>query len=138
MALFKFHFENKMNIILITTLVWGINFRSTFKNNSESMGLGSCWVLRFDPLLPLIKNIICIFYLVVFFYQVKLSKAQEINTQILVKKQEGSKIKIELTDLKQEGETIINAVEKANNLDNLHLKILFWVKISILILITFF
>ena len=137
MALFKFHFENKMNIILITTLVWGINFRSTFKNNSESMGLGSCWVLRFDPLLPLIKNIICIFYLVVFFYQVKLSKAQEINTQILVKKQEGSKIKIELTDLKQEGETIINAVEKANNLDNLHLKILFWVKISILILITY-
>ena len=67
MGLFSFHFDHSLYIILITCFLWAINFRATFKNNSDSMGLGSCWVLRFDPLLILIKNIICVFYFIVFF-----------------------------------------------------------------------
>ena len=67
MSLFYFHFDKRIYVILITSFLWALNFRSTFKNNSDSMGLGSCWVLRFDPMIILIKNIICVFYFLVFF-----------------------------------------------------------------------
>ena len=137
MGIFKLHFENKMNIILITTLVWGINFRSTFKNNSDSMGLGSCWVLRFDPMLPLIKNIICIFYLIIFYYEMKITNAEKINEQIFVKKQEGNQIKIELTDLQKPTENMMKTIEKSQNLNDQYSKILFWLKIVSLIFVSY-
>ena len=48
MSLFYFHFYKRIYIMLIASFLWTLNYRSTFKNNSDSMGLGSCWVLRFD------------------------------------------------------------------------------------------
>ena len=66
MALFYFHFYKRIYIMLIASFLWTLNYRSTFKNNSDSMGLGSCWVLRFDPMIILIKNII-IFILILIY-----------------------------------------------------------------------
>ena len=55
MGLFKLHYNNKTNIIIITALLWAINFRTTFKYIYAHMGLGSFAVLRIDPILILIK-----------------------------------------------------------------------------------
>ena len=137
MGLFSLHFDDSLYVILITCFLWAINFRATFKNNSDSMGLGSCWVLRFDPILILIKNIICIFYFMVFCYELKLSRSYKSAEQIYVKKQEGSHIKIELTELKPNEENLLNTVNVANKLDKTEVKIWFWIKNFLLILITY-
>ena len=137
MGLFSLHFDDSLYVILITCFLWAINFRATFKNNSDSMGLGSCWVLRFDPILILIKNIICIFYFIVFCYELKLSRSYKRAEQIYVKKQEGSQIKIELTELKPNEENLINTVNVANKLDKTEVKIWFWIKNFLLILVTY-
>ena len=137
MGLFSLHFDDSLYVILITCFLWAINFRATFKNNSDSMGLGSCWVLRFDPMLILIKNIICIFYFIVFCYELKLSRSYKRAEQIYVKKQEGSQIKIELTELKPNEENLINTVNVANKLDKTEVKIWFWIKNFLLILVTY-
>ena len=129
MKIFHIHFDHEIYMVLIASFLWALNFRATFKNNSDSMGLGSCWVLRFDPILILIKNIICIFYFIVFIYEIKVSKAKSNMQQVLSQKQEGNQIIVEVTEQKKEGETILTAVEKAKNLDKLHIKILFWIKI---------
>ena len=137
MGLFSLHFDDSLYVILITCFLWAINFRATFKNNSDSMGLGSCWVLRFDPILILIKNIICIFYFIVFCYELKLSRSYKRAEQIYVKKQEGSQIKIELTELKPNEENLLNTVNVANKLDKTEVKIWFWIKNFLLILVTY-
>ena len=137
MGLFSLHFDDSLYVILITCFLWAINFRATFKNNSDSMGLGSCWVLRFDPILILIKNIICIFYFIVFCYELRLSRSYKSAEQIYVKKQEGSHIKIELTELKPNEENLLNTVNVANKLDKTEVKIWFWIKNFLLILITY-
>ena len=137
MGLFSLHFDDSLYVILITCFLWAINFRATFKNNSDSMGLGSCWVLRFDNILILIKNIICIFYFIVFCYELKLSRSYKRAEQIYVKKQEGSQIKIELTELKPNEENLINTVNVANKLDKTEVKIWFWIKNFLLILVTY-
>ena len=57
--------------ILITSLVWDINFRLTFKNMDGHMDLGSYPSLKFDPILILIKNISCaiIFFILYFVFK---------------------------------------------------------------------
>ena len=134
MSLFQLHTENNLIIILLTSCVWLINYRSTFKNNSDSMGLGSCWVLRFDPMIILIKNIICIFYLGIFIYEIRLSKSDNSIKHAFVQKKEGAQIRIELQTINNDEEDILNSVYKVNNLDNIYMKILFWLKIFLLIL----
>ena len=137
MSLFKFNFDDKIYIILIASFLWGLNFRSTFKNISSSMGLGSCWVLRFDPMLILIKNIICIFYFIAFIHEVKSSKAKYVKQKIISTHALKNKIKVEYNELKIGGETILNTIDEVNYLDKLHLKILFWMKIILLILVIY-
>ena len=131
MALFYLQFDKSFYIILITSVLWTINYRSTFKNNSDSMGLGSCWVLRFDPMPLLIKNIICIFYLIVYFYEIKLSKS-DVNRKIFIQKKEKNQIIIQ----KEELDHII-MVERGNNLLRAKNKIFFWIRIILLILVVY-
>ena len=137
MSLFKFNFDDKIYIILIASFLWGLNFRSTFKNISSSMGLGSCWVLRFDPMLILIKNIICIFYFIAFIHEVKSSKAKYVKQKIISTHALKNKIKVEYNELKIGGETILNTLDEVNYLNKLYLKILFWMKIILLILVIY-
>ena len=47
----------KLLPMLMTALIWDINFRLTFKNIDGHMDLGSYPSLKYDPLLVLIKNI---------------------------------------------------------------------------------
>ena len=131
MGLFYLQFDKNFYIILITSILWTINYRSTFKNNSDSMGLGSCWVLRFDPVLILIKNIICIFFFIPFFYEKRLSKSQD-NDKILLQKKEKDKIIIQVSEEKQ-----IIAVDRRNITNKSENKILFWIKLLLLILVIY-
>ena len=113
MALFYFHFYKRIYIMLIASFLWTLNYRSTFKNNSDSMGLGSCWVLRFDPMIILIKNIICVFYFLVFFYEIKVSRAKNDIKKVFEQKAIGkNQVALQITDVEHKGETILNAVEK--------------------------
>ena len=138
MALFYFHFYKRIYIMLIASFLWTLNYRSTFKNNSDSMGLGSCWVLRFDPMIILIKNIICIFYFLVFFYEIKVSRAKNDIKKVFEQKAIGkNQVALQITDVEHKGETILNAVAKAKNLENWYQKLLFWIKIISIIFIIY-
>ena len=101
------------------------------------MGLGSCWVLRFDPMLILIKNIICIFYFIAFVYESKSSKAQNIKQNVITEKKRDNSIQIELKEIELGGENLLTAVNEVNNLDKPHLKILFWIKIFLQVLVIY-
>ena len=81
MALFKFHFDNKILLIFMTSIVWAFVFRSTFKNINMHMGLGSYASLKFEPLLYLIKNIICIFYFIGFLSKLKIIDYKTLNNR---------------------------------------------------------
>ena len=138
MALFYFHFYKRIYIMLIASFLWTLNYRSTFKNNSDSMGLGSCWVLRFDPMIILIKNIICVFYFLVFFYEIKVSRAKNDIKKVYEQKAIGkNQVALQITDVEHKGETILNAVAKAKNLENWYQKLLFWIKIISIIFIIY-
>ena len=99
MGLFRFHFDHSLYILLIACFVWAINFRATFKNICDSMDLGNCWVLRFDPILILIKNIICVFFLLVYYYEFKLSKFNKNKIKIFVERRFERKKKFELIEI---------------------------------------
>ena len=67
---------NKRLLLIITALIWAINFRTTFKNIDAHMDLGSYPSLKFDPLLILIKNILCcIIHLILFYYYIKINSS---------------------------------------------------------------
>ena len=72
MSLCKLDINNQTLIIILTSIIWAINFRSSFKNINLHMDTGSFYSLKFDPLLILIKNIICSFYLIAFFIEMKM------------------------------------------------------------------
>ena len=136
MALFKLHFDKKILLIFMTTIVWAITFRATFKNIYYHMGLGSYASLKYEPLLYLIKNIICIFYLFGFFLEIRINKPQpkKLNDSFIEKK-EGNMIVVEQTDvLNDSNEDLIKQIEKSQNLDGIGKKIWFCVKVFLMIL----
>ena len=139
MGLFKLHYDNKTNLIIITAILWTFNFRCTFKNVYAHMGMGSFAVLRFDPLLILIKNIICSFYIIGFIYEVKLNKSASKIETMMVQKQENNQILVELQEVKKKDQNdLINTVNKSHNLSDLRSKILFWIKTVSIIFIIYF
>ena len=137
MGIFRFHFDNEVYMVLITSFLWALNFRATFKNNSDSMGLGSCWVLRFDPILILSKNAICLLFFGIFIYEIKLSKGKKIGEKQVIQKQEGNQLKVEIKDINFNNETILDAVDKAKNLEKPHEKFLFWLKVVLLVIVIY-
>ena len=77
MGLFKFHINNKTYIIFITSILWAINFRTTFSNIDNHMDSGSYSSLKFDINLILIKNIISILFIFCFIIEIKLNKSEK-------------------------------------------------------------
>ena len=139
MRLFKLHYTNKTNLIFITAILWAINFRATFKNVYAHMGLGSFSVLRFDPLLILIKNIICCFYIIGFLYELKVNKSSTKVEKMLVQTKENNQIYIELMEKKnKDNNDLINTVTKSHNLNDWKRKLLFWIKIILIIIVIYF
>ena len=84
MFTFHFNFENKIYLVFITSIVLAINFRTTFKNVDLYMDLGDYPSTKFNPVLILVKNIFCSFFLLFFYilYQYNLSGAQ-VKKQII-------------------------------------------------------
>ena len=136
MAIFSFHFDKKVPLIFITSLVWGFNFRTTFNNINYHMGIGSYASLKYDPLLYLIKNIICIFYVIGFFLEIKNNKFQGVNKEVIIQKKEGNKIIISHVPAEENdnNQDILKDFEKSQNLNNLAKKILFFLKVFSMIL----
>ena len=85
MGLIHFNFENKTLIIFITSIVLGINFRSTFKNVDLFMDLGDYPSPKFNPRLILIKNIFSSFFLLLFYIQNKYNISVIKNEKKIVK-----------------------------------------------------
>ena len=125
----------KLMQILITSLLWDINFRLTYKNNYAHMDLGSYSSVKFDITVILIKNIVCsIIFLLIFVISKKLNASK--------------KNSIELKNLKDTKNKYIYRFEKGNNLFlgtfiiyhdlNTNLKIfLFSIKLFLLIVIIY-
>ena len=58
MALFNLNLNNQTIIIIITSIIWAMNFRLSFNNINAHMDSGSFVSLKFDPFLILLKNTI--------------------------------------------------------------------------------
>ena len=74
MGLFSFHYEKKSLLLIITGLMYALNFRMSFKNIDDHMDTGCYSSVKFDPLVILIKNIINILFIFVYCYEQKISK----------------------------------------------------------------
>jgi len=74
MSLFKLDLDTQTFIIVITSIIWAMNFRFTFNNINYHMDIGNYCSLKYDPFLILIKNILCIFYFLPYFIELKLNK----------------------------------------------------------------
>ena len=140
MGLFKLHYNNKTNIIIITALLWAINFRTTFKYIYAHMGLGSFAVLRIDPILILIKNIVCSLYIIGFILELRANKSLSTRVEsFLIQKEENNKIYIELKQMnKTDKNYLLNTVNKSHNLVDWKHKILFWIKVGFITSIIYF
>ena len=139
MGLFKLHYNNKTNIIIITALIWAINFRTTFKYIYAHMGLGSFAVLRIDPMLILIKNIVCSLFIIGFILELRANKYKSSEEEsYLIQKQESNQIFIEVKKMKKDINYLLNTVYKSHNLVDKKHKILFWIKIVFITTIIYF
>lgn len=136
MGIFKFHFENKTNLILITSIIWAFTFRTTFKNINYHMGLGSYASLKFEPLLYLIKNIIYIFFFIGFVLEIKINKHKKKEEEIIVEKKEGNIILVsqEMKTINKNERKALYQVVESQNLYNKGKKILYCLKVFFMIL----
>lgn len=129
---------NKTLIIIITSLVFTINFRTTFKNIDAHMDLGSYSSLKFDPVLILIKNFLCCFHIAIFFYSLKLNKSRIKGEQekILVSTKKGNVILMEYENIKK-NKKLFSAISLSHRLESKGEKVLFCLKIFFIILIIY-
>ena len=74
MAICKVDLNNQVILIIITSIVKIINFRSSFNNINYHMDCGNFVSLAYEPLLFLIKNIISIFFLLAYFIELKINQ----------------------------------------------------------------
>ena len=84
MAICKLVTNNRFLVIIITSIVLAINFRSSFNNINYHMDCGNYISLAYDPIIILIKNAISILFLLAYFIELKLNKK---NTNIYKKKE---------------------------------------------------
>ena len=137
MELFQFNINHKTIFIFITSIVWAINFRSTFKNIDSHMDTGSYSSLKYDHNLIIIKNIFNCFFFVGFFIETKLIRSSRKDEKQLVKRQKGNTIIVELKE-NDSNDSLLDSVSKIHQLNNAKLKILFWSKIIFIIAIIYF
>ena len=124
---------NKRLLLIITALIWAINFRTTFKNIDAHMDLGSYPSLIFDPLLILIKNILCcIIHLILFFYSIKINSSGK-KDSILIKMQTANFLNNQNDETFESENSSFVQIPEANNLNNSEKKNLLWLKYAKLI-----
>ena len=124
----------KLLIILITSLVWDINFRLTFKNVDAHMDLVEYPSLKYDPFVILIKNILSsIIFLSLYFISKKLSASQKKPNNYLKTKTRRTFSFNEL-EKTEKLESFLGQLAIFNNLDTKNQQILFCIKTFLLIL----
>ena len=134
MKLFRLNFDNQTLIIIITSIIWAINFRTTYKTTDNHMDSGSYPSLKFDHNIILIKNILSCFFILGFFFESKSSESER-KIKELIQIKEGCNTTNSNSELSQD--TLLNSVVKLNKLDNIKLNITFWIKIFLIILIIY-
>ena len=78
MAICNLDLNDQVIIIIITSMVKAINFRSSFNNINYHMDIGNFFSITYDPLLFLIKNIISILFLLAYFIELKINKKNNV------------------------------------------------------------
>ena len=127
----------KTLIIIITSLVWAINFRSTFKCIDAHMDSGSYSSIKFDPIIILIKNCFSCLYFIVYFYSLKLSSSTVQTEKVLIEKQRDSSVVFEYKEQKIK-DNFFEIMASYHNLYTKKDKILFYLKIFFIILFIYF
>ena len=138
MDLFQFNISNKTLIIFITSIIWAINFRSTFKNIDSHMDTGCYSSLKYDPYLILIKNIISCFFLVGFYFEMKENRSAIITGKELIKTEKEDTLIVQVRETTTGGESLMNSVEQIYQLNDTRAKILYWLKNISLIIVVYF
>jgi hypothetical protein len=138
MALFQFDIDNKTLIIFMTSIIWAINFRSTFKNIDAHMDSGSYTSLKFENRLILVKNLFSCLFFIGFYFEIKLNKLKPKNEKKLVEIQRGSLLIFEEKDVNLNKEGIMNSIFLLHKLTTKKDKIFFCIKIIFLIIIIYF
>ena len=138
MALFRFDIDNKTLIIFITSIIWAINFRSTFKNIDAHMDSGSYLSLKFENNLILVKNLLSCLFFIGFYYEIKLNKLNPKNEKKIVKKQKGSTVIFQIKDVNLNKEGLMESVFLLHKFTTKKEKIYFFIKIIAIIIIIYF
>ena len=138
MALFQFDMDNKTLIIFITSIIWAINFRSTFKNVDAHMDSGSYTSLKFEKGLILIKNLLSCLFFIGFYYEIKLNKLKPKKEKKIIETQKGSTIIFQVKNVNLNKEGIMNSIFVLHKLFTKKEKICFCIKIIVLIIIIYF
>ena len=135
MALFNLNLNNQTLIIIITSIIWAMNFRLSFNNINAHMDSGSFVSLKFDPFLILLKNIFCIIYLVIFFVLSRKNKSNAEQKNVVVKKEMDNYVVYNVEkDKSYESLGEIQAIALYNRLDKPKDKFLFLLKVIISII----
>ena len=138
MNLFQFDIDNKTLIIFITSLIWAINFRCTFKNIDSHMDTGSYASLKFEHTLILSKNILCIFFFIGYYYEKKLNKLKSRNEKQIVETHRGSMVIFQFQEKRTKKNSLLNSIFFLHQLRDSREKIFFSLKIFFIIVITYF
>ena len=139
MSLFQFHISNKTYIIFITSILWAINFRTSFNNIDNHMDSGSYSSLKFDIHLILVKNILSIIFILGFIIENQLNKYDHNQKEKeLVKTIKGNTLIVELKEKKTHNDSILESVDKIHQLISTKKKIIFWSKNLLIILVIYF
>jgi hypothetical protein len=138
MNLFQFDIENRTLVIFITSIIWAINFRTTFNNIDLHMDSGSYTSLKFDPFIILIKNIICCSFLIVYCFEKNSNqiKASQDEKQIVSTKR-GSTVIFEYLPKKKKNNSLLNNIFFLHKLTDSREKIFLSLKIFFAIIIIY-
>ena len=123
----------KLLPMLMTALIWDINFRLTFKNIDGHMDLGSYPSLKYDLLLILLlKNISGgVIFVLMYFISKKFISSEKESNQLLLLKDQG------VRQFKKEKDLFLGSLIKYHNLVTKKKQIIFCIKIILLILVTY-
>ena len=131
-CLCELNLDKQTFIIIITSIIWAMNFRFSFKNINYHMDHGNYYSLKYDPFLILIKNILCIFYLLIYFIERRINQIDKKKNHKIGKSNDPLNLKGFDKILKKEEEDLDTKLYKIQR------KIFFGLKVALLIIIIYF
>lgn len=139
MAICKLDLNNQVQLIIITSIVLGMNFRSSFSNVNYHMDCGNFISLSYDPFLILIKNVISTFFFGAYFIILKINKIKRINNDENKKadNNEEDEDTTKSPDKNEEDSGERESIFISNKLFDDKAKFFFIIKVSFLLIITY-